>query len=372
MSNSKNGQRIQSLDFLRGIVMVLMVLDHVRHFFHYAAITDSPENLATTTPILFLTRWVTHFCAPVFIFLVGISAFLYEQKVNSKYSVSKFLLTRGIFLIILELTVFKFAWHFQYDPKEFTLLVIWAIGISMIFLAGIIYLNQKLVLVFGLLIVFGHNLFDKLSFTKGTLADAIWKLLHAPGGFKIGDTGITVLFPVLPYFGLIMLGYCLGSLYTAQYDPEKRRRILLWMGIGCCALFVLLRLPNLYGDMAPWSRQKNVLFTLLSFIKTTKYPTSLLYLLMTIGPSLIFLSLAENINNAISRIFIVFGSVPMYFYLWHLFLIHGAALLSGGINAKGLAGVYIATTIISVALYFLCKQYAKYKFAHKKGWLSYI
>jgi uncharacterized membrane protein len=352
--------------------MVLMVLDHVRYFFHYTAVTDSPENLTTTTPMLFLTRWVTHYCAPVFIFLVGISAFLYEQKVNSKYSVSKFLLTRGIFLIVLELTVFKFAWDFRYDPRGFSLLVIWAIGISMIFLAGMIYLNQKLLLAFGLFVVFGHNLFDKLSFPEGTPAETLWKLLHAPGSFRIGDTNITVLFSVLPYFGLIMLGYCLGRVYTAQYDPKKRRRILFWLGISCCALFVLLRLPNLYGDMAPWSRQKNVIFTALSFIKTTKYPTSLLYLLMTIGPSLIFLSLTEKINNVISRIFIIFGSVPMYFYLWHLFLIHGAALLSGGINTKGLIGVYIATTTISVVLYFLCKQYAKYKFAHRTGWLSYI
>jgi uncharacterized membrane protein len=368
-------RRIQSLDLLRGIVMVLMVLDHTRYFFHYTATTDNPENLETTTVGLFLTRWVTHFCAPVFLFLVGTSAFLYEQKTQSKIALAKFLFTRGLFLLILELTLFKFAWDFAYIPNQFTLLVIWALGITMIFLSAMIYLSKKLLLAVGLIIVFGHNLLDGVSFEKGTAADAIWKLLHVRGGFEIGSTGINVfvLFSVLPYFGLALLGYCLGQLYEEGYSAVRRKKIICWLGIACCLLFIVLRATNLYGDPAPWNEQKSFSFTVLSFIKTTKYPTSLLYLLMTIGPSLILLSYTEQVKNWFANVMIVFGKVPMYFYLWHLFLIHGAALVTGGLNTKGLWGVYIATLSINAILYFLCRQYAQYKFRHpEKWWVSYI
>jgi uncharacterized membrane protein len=365
--------RIQSLDYLRGIVMILMVLDHTRFFFHETALTNNPEDLTTTTTALFMTRWVTHFCAPVFIFLTGTSAFLYEIKTGSKKALAKFLLTRGFILILLELTVFKFAWEFDYSIGHFTLLVIWAIGITMIFLAGMIFFDKRILLVLGLIIVFGHNLLDPVSFPEGTFMDALWKLLHVRGWFPLGDSsGVFVLFSVLPYFGLVLLGYSLGQFYTTEFDSFKRKSLLRWIGLGCCVLFIALRFMNVYGDPKPWSVQSNGVFTVLSFIATTKYPTSLLYLLMTIGPALVLLSYTEQISGWLNDKILIIGRTPMYFYLWHLFLIHGSAFIVG-MNGHNLLTVYIATLAITVILYFLCRQYGNYKFAHPyKNWLKYL
>ncbi len=254
------------------------------------------------------------------------------------------------------------------------MLVIWAIGITMVFLSAMIHLNKKVLLVIGLIIVFGHNLLDSIGFQQGTLADAIWKLLHVKGWFPLGkSSGVFVLFSVLPYFGLSLIGYCLGQLYAHGFSAQKRKKLLLWFGIGCCVLFVLLRIPNLYGDPSLWSAQKDTAFSILSFIRTTKYPTSLQYLLMTIGPSLILLSAAENIKGWMGKALVVIGRTPMFFYLLHLFIIHGAAVLTGGINKSGLGVVYVATILINILLYFLCKWYGSYKFSHpEKKWLSYI
>lgn len=373
ITSAQLSNRIQSLDFLRGLVMILMVLDHTRFFFHVTAVINNPEDLTTTTPALFMTRWVTHFCAPVFIFLTGTSAFLYAQKTGSKKMLSKFLLTRGLILIFLELTVFKFAWEFGYSTGNFTLLVIWAIGITMIFLAGMIYLNKRILLVLGLLTVFGHNLLDPVSFSEGTFADALWKLLHVRGWFPLGEnSGVFVLFSVLPYFGLVMLGYCLGELYAPGVESSKRRSVLRWIGFACCLIFILLRFMNSYGDPKPWSIQPDGVFTVLSFIATTKYPTSLLYLLMTIGPALILLSYTEKISGWLNDKILVIGRTPMYFYLWHLFLIHGSAMIFG-MNTHSLLTVYSVTFAITVILYFLCRQYGNYKFAHpEKNWLKYL
>ena len=250
----------------------------------------------------------------------------------------------------------KIAWEFSFSLKEFNMLVIWTLGISMIFLAGIIHFDKKLLTAMGLLVIFGHNLLHGISFEKNSMADVVWKILYGPGSVEIGDVTFFFLFPALPYFGLVMVGYSMGYLYNASFSDVTRRRILIGIGLSCCALFIALRLINKYGDPNPWTIQNNLVYTILSFIKTTKYPTSLLYLLMTIGPSIIFLSLTEKIDSKISRVLVVFGKTPMYFYLWHLFIIHFCAIAIGGINVHNLQMVWFATLFVNFILYFLCKQ----------------
>ncbi len=364
--------RIYSLDLLRGIVMILMALDHSRHFLHNSSC--DPENLECTSPILFFTRWITHYCAPVFIFLVGISTYLYTEK-NNKVKATKFLLTRGLFLIFLELVVLRFAWFKDFTRPVIVLMVIWAIGMSMIFLGMVSrYLNSKTLLIIGALLVFGHNLLDRFQPDPSSLYGKLGILLHYQEQFKLTDSfSVYVLYPLLPYFGLISLGYCAGQLFSKTYNPEKRRNYLLIGGIACIGLFILLRLLNQYGDPKPWVPQKNIVYTILAFLRTTKYPTSLLYLLMTIGPALLVLYCFDKKVPGTLRPIIEIGQVPMFFYIVHLFLIKYTAILYGGLAALSLKEVYGAWIIYILVLYGLCRYYGKYKFAHpEKKWLSYL
>ncbi|QNA44530.1 DUF1624 domain-containing protein [Lacibacter sediminis] len=388
-------KRIESIDLLRGLVMIIMALDHVRDYFHAGAFMYDPLDLEKTTPLLFFTRWITHFCAPVFIFLAGTSAFLTGQK-KSKKELSLFLLKRGAWLILLELTLINFLWNFDLAFNNIYFIVIWTLGISMIFLAAFIHLPNKLILLIGVVLVAGHNLLDQVHVPGNTFKAFGWSLLHDQMFFTWQGKNILVGYPVLPWIGVMALGYCFGRLFTTAYNQQQRKKILLLIGGSAVALFIIIRFINVYGDPVPWSQQPSPLYTFLSFIKANKYPPSLLYILMTLGPSILFLAFTENIRNSISRFISIYGRVPMFYYLLHIFLVHLLAMLAAGLftqhswnvwileqplwfaeDLKGygfsLSVVYLVWFIVVVALYPLCKWYDRYKINHKeKRWLSYL
>ena len=287
--------RIEILDFIRGMVMIIMALDHVRMYFAFGTWYAEPTNLATTTPLLFFTRWITHFCAPVFFFLAGTAAFLYGmRKTNSKVT-AWFLFTRGIWLIFVELVIVNFAWTFDITYSFRILQVIWAIGISMIALSALVFLPNRLIFAIGMILVFGHNLLDPITVHGSSAWDVIWYVLHQPGSIFLDSTHfINFVYPVLPWIGLMALGYIFGTCYKRDFPVEKRRRWLFMIGISATLLFLFLRGSNLYGEPREWQTQNSFVFSVLSFLNTTKYPPSLHFLLMTMGPALIFSRLSRS------------------------------------------------------------------------------
>jgi uncharacterized membrane protein len=388
-------QRISSIDIMRGLVMVIMALDHARDFFYFGGFATDPTNLTTTTPQLFFTRWITHYCAPTFVFLAGTSIFLNLQKKNKK-DLSMFLLSRGLWLIVLELIVVRFGivFNFYYDVIFFQ--VIWVIGASMMCMAGLIHLNYKTIVAIGLIIVFGHNIFDSLQLQPGDSFFGVWTVLRQSGFVTLTENNaLFVIYPLLPWLGIMILGFGLGKLYSGEFNKEERNKLLMILGFSAIALFVTLRFINLYGDPAPWSGQKNGMFTFLSFINTTKYPVSLMYTLMTLGPMLVILAQMERVSFSFLKPFHVFGRVPMFYYVLHFMLIHLISLILfmnktgrslseidfhfnksfGGITAEGgysLAITYLLWAAVVIFLYPLCVWYNRYKSTNKHWWLSYI
>jgi uncharacterized membrane protein len=393
--NTLKTTRISSIDLLRGLIMIVMALDHTRDYFHADAYLFDPLDLQKTNVILFFTRWITHFCAPIFILLAGTSAFISGQR-KTKKELASFLLKRGLWLIILELTIVNFAWFFNPGFQLILLAVIWIIGVSMIFLAGFIFLPRKVIFSIGILLIAGHNLLDHTHFPYHTATGFVWGLLHDQKIFLFGNTTIMEAYQIIPWIGVMALGYCLGSLYAKGFDASKRKRILLRTGIVSILLFIIIRAINVYGNQEVWSTQRSPVFSLLSFLNISKYPPSLDYLLLTEGFALIFLALTENISNRITNIISVYGRVPMFFYLLHLYVIHLAAMLAAVLTGfkwtdmaffyrwttsmptlKGygfsLGVVYLVWIAVVVVLYPLCKIYDQYKSAHKeKWWLGYL
>ena len=388
--------RIQSIDLLRGLIIIIMALDHTRDFFHSDAMIYDPTDLSKTNVALFLTRWITHFCAPVFMFLAGTSAFLVGQR-KSKKELSIFLLTRGLWLILLELTVVNFGWSFNITLPFFALITIWALGISMIALSLLVFLPVRVVLFTGLLIIFGHNLFDSTHVQGKGLDAFLWSALHdtryGQDGFTFLGRTVEIGYPVLSWIGVIATGYCFGSLYKASVNPELRRKWLLILGGSAIILFFILRLVNIYGDPQPWTQQNTTTFTFLSFMNVTKYPPSLDYILITLGPAILFLIAAEKRHKIFGKAVIHIGRVPMFFYILHIYLIHLFAMIAAKLTGfnwsdmvsqvpltptpKGygfsLLFVYLVWFIVVLALYPLCKLYDNYKLNHKeKWWLSYL
>ncbi|MDO7171491.1 DUF1624 domain-containing protein [Mariniflexile sp. AS56] len=387
--------RIESIDILRGLVMVIMALDHVRDFFHYGAFFNDPTNLETTTPFLFFTRFITHYCAPVFVFLAGTSAFLYGTK-KTKHELSKFLLTRGLWLIVLELVVNNLLWKFDLTYSRIILQVIWAIGFSMVSLAFLIYLPKKIILTIGLLIVFGHNALDGIVKNGTRFFDIIWYLLHQPNIVPVNNhIDIGIFYPVLPWIGVMILGYCFGQLYTKNFHIPLRKKWLIGLGTGSILLFFILRGINIYGDLVPWSVQDTTTKTILSFFKVSKYPPSLAYILITLGPALLFLYGIETVKNKLTNFLLVFGRVPLFYYFAHILVIHVLAIIgillfggnwldmiltkdafsSGNLLNYGysLFIVYLVWVSVILMLYFPCKKYMIYKATNKdKWWLSYL
>lgn len=387
--------RIASIDIMRGIVMVIMALDHTRDYYHVDASLFDPTDLSRTTPILFFTRLITHYCAPTFVFLSGISAYISRQR-RTTAELSRFLLTRGLWLIFLEFTVVRFGLVFNLYYDFIIFQVIWVIGASMVVLAALIYLPQKYILITGLVLVFGHNVFDLIRLAPTDRGFVTWTILRQAGIISITqDSFFNVAYPLLPWLGIMLTGYGMGRLYDKHTDSEKRRRRLLYCGIAAMVLFIILRFPNLYGDANHWSPQKNFLFSVMSFLNVTKYPVSLLYTLMTLGPVLLILAAMEKIKNSKFEPFRIIGRVPMFYYILHFYLIHISSLIAYLITtgkswsdidfhiAKGFGGlppgsgyalewVYIAWILIVLSLYPLCHWYHQYKSSHNHWWLGYL
>ena len=388
-------RRITSIDLLRGFIMIIMALDHVRDYFHADAFLYDPLDLNQTSVVLYFTRWITHFCAPIFVLLAGTSAFLSGQR-KTKKELAAFLVKRGIWLIILEETAINFSWFFNPHFSFFIFGVIWVLGLSMICLAALIFLPWKWILAIGLLMVFGHNLLDTVHFNGHNLAGFLWGAIHERKVFAIGGVNIGEGYQFIPWAGVMAIGYCLGKIFSNGFDASRRKKILLQLGIGSWILFIILRSINLYGNLNPWTTQTSGVRTFLSFLNITKYPPSLDYLLVTEGFAFIFMALTENISNRLTKMISVYGRVPMFYYIIHIWLIHLFALIlvviqghpwtdmtaftswvDGMSNLKGyglpLAGVYIVWITLVVLLYPLCKKYDRYKSSHKdKWWLSYL
>ena len=275
--------RIESIDFLKGLVMVIMALDHTRDYFHQSFILADLTDPTQTTLSVYFTRWITHFCAPAFSFLAGISAFLVGKR-KTKAELSGFLIKRGFWLAFLELTVISFAWYFDIQFRNMDMAVIWSLGISMIFLAGIIYLPNKIILLFSCLLIVGHNLFDNLHFNGNIL----WSILHEFASFKLSDNlRLNVVYPIIPWIGVMALGYWFGSFYDQSVDAGKRKSLFNTIGAAALILFVLIRWTNIYGDPTRWESYEVTSQTIMSFLNLTKYPPSLLYLLLTLGATLL-------------------------------------------------------------------------------------
>jgi len=384
--------RIQSIDLLKGLVMVIMALDHVRDYFHYSAFFfDATDPEQTTWPI-FITRFITHFCAPAFSFLAGTSAFMIGKK-KSPAELSSFLFKRGLWLVFVEIIIINFAWKFDLNFTQIGLQTIWSLGISMIVLAGLIHFPKKMILVFSLLIIFGHNLLDNIHFDGSYL----WAILHERQKFEFTE-GHTVIFAysLLPWIGVMSLGYCFGSLYDSSFDAQKRKQLLNGLGIASIALFFILIAFNTYGDPLQWTNYGDVSKTLMSILNISKYPPSLLYLLVTLGGTLLFLANAEKLKGNVVNFFCVFGRVPFFYYILHLYLIHLMAVIAAEFTGFGwkimvsmptfitrvealkgygfnLITVYVVWIIVILLLYPLCKKFDNYKQSHKeKWWLSYL
>ncbi|RIV20005.1 DUF1624 domain-containing protein [Fibrisoma montanum] len=390
--------RIESIDVLRGLIMVIMALDHTRDFFHAQAYTDDPLNLDTTTPVLYATRWITHFCAPTFALLSGTSIYLQGLR-KSRSELSLFLLKRGLWLIVAEVLLMAPADTFTlFNP--ITLVVFWSLGISMVFMAGLTWLPFRAILSLGLAIVLGHNLLDAVEQAPGFTSGFGWALFHG-GSHRVFEYApgrvIVVLYPFLPWLGLMMMGYCLGRLFAPAVAASKRQQWLVYLGAGAIGLFVGLRLLNGYGDPFPWSVQKDGLTTLFSFLKVHKYPPSLLYMCITVGPGLLGLALLENVHNRVTSVLRTYGRTAFFYYTIHFYFLHTLRMIvffaaghtmteadkslqiipmrfvlpgDGGYN---LGVVYLIWIAVVASLYPLCRWFDAYKTTHKEQWwLSYL
>lgn len=389
-------RRIASLDLLRGLVMVLMALDHARDFFTLQ--TAPPEDLPGVGPALFFTRWVTHFCAPTFVFLAGTSAWLHGRG-KSRGALSLFLLTRGVWLIALEVFVVFPGWLFDAPLRWLVILqVIWAIGASMCCLALLVHLPRWALLAVGAAMVLGHNALDATAYEQalaGTspvafdLGQKLWTIAHGgAGGFVVAGRFVAVTYPLVPWIGVMALGYLFGGLVDAE--PAARRRRALSLGLALCAAFVLLRLWNGYGDPREWSAGEGTVRTLVAFLNCEKYPPSLAFLLMTLGPALLVLAAFEGLRGAAAEVLAVFGRVPLFYYLLHVPLLNLMHVLylglayghwdwSGGLIAGPPEGfepalwrAYVAWALAVALLYLPCRAYGRYKRRSRNPWLSYL
>ena len=368
--------RIVSVDVLRGLVMAVMALDHTRDFFGTSGF--NPRDVME--PTLFLTRWVTHFCAPTFIFLAGLSAFLYGRG-RSTEELSRFLLIRGLWLILIDLTLIKFGWRFEVDLYRLSAGVIFVIGASMVALAALIWLPRWAIAGVSLIMIAGHNLFDGVRAEELGGASWAWHLLHEPGLVPLGHgVNLYVLYPLIPWIGVMAAGYLLGP--VMQLEERTRQRVLFGLGAAVTLGFIVLRATNLYGDPAPWTPQQTLLPTVLSFLNCEKYPPSLLYLMMTLGPALMLLASFEHARGAFARLLATFGQVPFFYYVVHLYLIHALAVattfaMTGVLTRTptiglGLPGIYFVWLLVLVLLYPICRWFAELKERGSGWWWSYL
>jgi uncharacterized membrane protein len=394
--------RVDSVDLLRGLIMVIMVLDHMRDFAHAEAF--DPTDISKTYPLLFFTRWVTHFCAPLFVFLAGTGAYFQVLRGKPKSELSKFLVVRGVWLIFLELTVVRLLLFFSvYTTLLAFLQVIWVIGCSMIVLAGLIHLRLRTLLTISVGMIVLHDLLDPIHFTtrhgRGSplpgFGASLWSILHEPGVFfPFGYPGprVVVLYPLVPWVGVMGTGYAFGSIY--RLTDAQRRRVLLRLGGALTACFIVIRAINIYGDPSPWVVQPTAMMTVLSFLNVSKYPPSLLFLLMTMGPAMFFLAAVEDRNQSwLAKALITYGRVPLFFYLLQWGITHSLAIIANLLAEKpawylygsrgfhgqqppgfgvGLGEVYVLWALTVLMLYPICRWYAGLKARRRDWWLSYM
>ncbi|MBV8389127.1 MAG: DUF1624 domain-containing protein [Mucilaginibacter sp.] len=388
--------RIESIDILRGAVMLIMAIDHVRDFFHYGH--PEPTDLAITTPMLFFTRFITHFCAPTFVFLTGISAYLAGTR-RTKNQLSLFLTKRGFWLILVELVVITFAITLNPFFPVLILQVIWAIGGSMVILGVLVGLRApwQLIGAIGAIIFFGHNVFDIVkahAVTDTFLGKLLLTTSRGSGFWPLGNGhGLAMAYALLPWIAVMLIGYAFGTLYEKSVDVIKRRRTLLYSGLSLLVLFLVFRCFNIYGDPAPWSVQKTPALSVMSFFNVTKYPCSLLFLSMTVGTALIILTVTEKISSKFTAMLIIYGNVPFFYYVCHWYLIKAINIIlffASGFNSSqivnshgrkyfqpdnfgfNLFGVYVVWLVVIIILYLPCRWYSKYKSTHHQWWLSYL
>jgi uncharacterized membrane protein len=374
--------RIAVIDILRGLVMLIMLFDHVRETIYLHKQVGDPMDVLTTEPALFFTRLAAHFCAPVFVFLTGLSAWLYAHPAAGPRSATGFLVKRGLLLVFLELVFVNFAWAGEYPPKTLYLQVIWVIGLAMIILALVHKLPLKVLGTVGLLIIFGHNALTWMSFAPGTVAYDLWTvLLHR--GYLVADGAVKlkVTYPLLPWIGVILVGYAAGPLYAATMAPERRRHLLRVGGICALALLAVLRGFNIYGEELPWMAGETAVQTVMSFLNFTKYPPSLDYLLMTLGIGALALAALEPRDNWFTRACATFGGAPMFYYLLHLYLLLGLqCLLVAALGADHGARygvdhvwpVWVVALALMPVLYVPCRAFARFKRTSTQAWVRYF
>jgi uncharacterized membrane protein len=381
--------RISSIDILRGLVMVIMAIDHTRDYIHFGH--PDPTDLAVTTPFLFFTRYITHFCAPAFIFLSGISAYLAGTR-RSKSELSAFLIKRGFWLLVVEVVLITFAGTLDPGFHIIVLQVISAIGVSMILLGLLVWAPLPVIGTIGAIIFFGHNLIDVVN--VGTIGKTLWwNLLIASNGFNciwpIGPGRVIIAaYALLPWTGVMLMGYVFGSIYQTTFPGARRKRILVISGLSLLLMFFVLRAFNLYGDPAPWAVQKTTTLTVISFFNVSKYPCSLIYLAMALGASILVLAFTEHAKNKVANFLMVYGNVPFFYYICHWYLIrilNTITFLMQGFRLKQLPGfdppaaygyslaiVYLIWLMVVLLLYYPCRWYGRYKMQHKHWWLSYL
>ena len=391
-------RRVEAIDAVRGTVMILMALDHVRDFIHRGAMSYSPTDLTLTTPPLFFTRWVTHACAPTFMLLAGVGAFLWWHGRRTKLQLSTFLFTRGLWLVALELTVMRLACNFDLSLEyPILLLVLWALGACMIGLALLIWLPIRVLAVLSIAVVTLHNCLDSVNAAQFGPGAWAWNLLHQPGAFPLGGVTVIVGYPLVPWIAVMALGFCFGQLFLQ--DRAVRRRYLTVLGAAATLAFVVLRTLNGYGDPQPWAAQGSPTYTVLSFLNTTKYPPSLDFLLMTLGPAMLALAWFDRPGLKPSNPLVVFGRVPLFYFVIHFYAAHAAAALLAlaryGTGAlafifqpvPSMGGppelfpaqfgydlwvVYLVWALLVLGLYPACRWFAAVKAKRRSWWLSYL
>ena len=394
-SGHSSGSRVQSVDALRGLVMIIMVLDHTRDFVHSGAQSFFPEDLTRTTAAIFFTRWVTHICAPVFMFTAGLGAFLWLERGHAKRELARFLVIRGIWLIFLEVTVVRFSMTFNFDYSFVILEVIWALGWCMILLAGLAYLPLRVLAFLSIAMIALHNLCDGVNASQFGKFSWVWVVLHQPGGIRLGSHVILPAYSVVPWVAVMSAGFCFGR--VLQLEAESRRKWMLRIGTALTLAFILIRALNLYGNPTRWVSQATPLFTMLSFLRVTKYPPSLDFLLMTLGPALLLLAWLERRQLASANPLLVFGRVPLFYFIVHLYAAHFVALVLAFMRygkapflvetLPALGGardmfppdlghplwvVYAVWAAIVVMLYPVCSWFGRVKQRRTDWWLRYL
>ncbi|MBB4804166.1 putative membrane protein [Flavobacterium nitrogenifigens] len=385
-------KRQPSIDIVRGIVMIIMALDHVRDLMHVDSITQSPTDLSTTSPLLFFTRFITHLCAPTFVFLAGTSVYLSLQNKNNVAEMRAFLFKRGLWLILLEFTIINFGLFFDIGFHSILFEVIAAIGFGFIILSLLLKIRSQTLGIIGIFIIVFHNLTPLIPFAENSVIKTVLAPLFSPVVFPFSGRAFIMGYPPIPWFGIMLVGFATGKFF--ELSDEKRKKLFTKIGLSALVLFVILRFVNIYGDPALWTTQKDVVFTFLSFMNVTKYPPSLLFCLVTLGIMFLLLAFAERFSNGIQKVALVYGKVPLFYFVVHFYVIHILTLImlfAQGFNfsqfefATGTFGrpkgfesgfplwtIYLIWIFVVTLLYKPCLWFGKYKAENKNWWLKYI